>query len=186
MRKMFSMPLPSLPWGHNRWSRQASAFVDNELAVASRADFERHLAGCPRCQQEAGLAVIALITVVTIDLTSSHSTGNTTSAHELRESAASAPNTAQDSTGKSAAATPAGSSALAIPPSTPPPGIVPPTGGGVGGQGVPCGASIQPLTPSSGAAAPLTPCPSPSPVASREGSASTLSPSFSGCRSRGA
>ena len=130
---MFSMPLPSLPWGHNRWSRQASAFVDNELAVASRADFERHLAGCPRCQQEvetlrslksllvsnlpqvaaprsfrltpqmvaapvvaparrpvavlrtaqvaAGLAVIALITVVTIDLTSSHSTGNTTSAH---------------------------------------------------------------------------------------------------------
>ena len=146
------------------------------VAAPVVAPARRPVAVLRTAQVAAGLAVIALITVVTIDLTSSHSTGNTTSAHELRESAASAPNTAQDSAGKSAAATPAGSSALAIPPSTPPPGIVPPTGGGVGGQGVPCGASIQPLTPSSGAAAPLTPCPSPSPVASREGSASTLSP----------
>lgn len=118
-------------------------------------------------QFAAGLAVIAFVAVLTIDLTSSTSTNTSTSQRETLAAGANvAPKSAQDSAAAGSAQL-APNGATPVPTMTP--GIVAPNGGGVGGAGAPCSAPSQPLTPSTGGAAvpaePATPCPSNTPEA---------------------
>jgi hypothetical protein len=118
-------------------------------------------------QFAAGLAVIAFIAVLTIDLTSSHSSHTTSGQLETMAASAAntAPKSAQDAAGGSSTGATGPDVGAATPAPTPTAGIVPPSGGGVGGAGAPCGLP-QPLTPAGGAGVPVDPstCPSPSPT----------------------